>query len=193
MAKKITERRTTGWTFVCYLESMPEDWEERLDRLHVPMAYIIHDEDLGQEGFKKPHVHVLVKYDSVKAFDQVKSDFEFTGTKYFEPVRSFNTMTRYLIHLDHPEKHQYEKEDVKTLAGLGLDFSHKLTPDEQIDVMIEMTEFVEDNEIHNYSALWTYAVRNRRDWVQMLSTKASYTINNFIRSRNFAQGVVSES
>lgn len=33
-----SERRTTAWTFVCYPESMPEDWEQRMRALHVPLG-----------------------------------------------------------------------------------------------------------------------------------------------------------
>lgn len=186
---KNTERRTTGWTFVFYPEDMEGiNWENEFDKLHVPMAYILHDKDLSLEEYKKAHVHVLVKYESVKALDQVKKDFEFTGARIFQPVRSFNTMTRYLIHADHPEKHQYEREEVKVLGGLSLDFAKRLTPDEQIDCMIEMTQFIEDNDIKTYSSLWVYAVMKRRDWVMILSTKSSYAINNYIRSRNYALG-----
>ena len=67
------------------------------------------------------------------------SDFEFTGIRFIEQVRSFNAMTRYLCHMDDPEKAQYEPGEVVTCSGLSLDFSRHLSPDEQLDLLQDIT------------------------------------------------------
>lgn len=182
-----SQRRTTSWTFTCYPESMPDDWEERMRSLHVPLAYILHDKDKANGLPVKPHVHVLVKYESVKAREQVLGDFEFTGVRFVEQVRSFNAMTRYLCHLDDDDKHRYDPEDVTACSGLSLDFSRHISPDEQLDALQEMTEFCEDNDIREYSDLWNYAARNNRVWLSLLTGKASYAMNQYIRSRGFSR------
>lgn len=182
-----SERRTTAWTFVCYPESMPEDWESRMRALHVPLAYVLHDRDREGGLPVKPHVHVLVRYESVKARDQVVSDFEFTGIRFIEQVRSFNAMTRYLCHMDDPDKVRYDPSEVVACSGLSLDFSRHLSPDEQLDLLQEITAWVEDNDVREYSTLWSYAAAHERTWMQVLTGKASHAMTTYIRSRTYGK------
>lgn len=181
-------RRTTGWTFVCYPDSMPEDWEERLRSLHVPLAYILHDRDKAHGVKVKPHVHVLVKYDSVKALDQVRQDFDFTGIRYMEQVRSFNTMTCYLCHLDDEDKAQYKPEDVIAVSGLSLDFSRHLSPDEQLDALQELFSFIEDNDIRDYSMMVNIAINEgQRIWLSLLTGKYAPSVTHYLKSRSYRE------
>lgn len=182
-----SERRTTAWTFVCYPESMPQDWERRLRDLHVPLAYVLHDRDRENGLPVKPHVHVLMRYESVKARDQVLDDIGFTCIRFVEQVRSFNAMTRYLCHLDDEDKARYDPSEVVSVSGLSLDFSRHLSPDEQLDVLQEITAFVEDNDIREYSTLWSYAAAHERTWMQVLTGKASHAMTQYIRSRAFSK------
>lgn len=180
-----SQRRTTSWTFVCYPESLPADYERRFANMHIPLAYILHSMDTEPCGTRiKDHIHVLLKYDSVKAYDQVADDFEWTGITFIEPVRSFHAMTRYLVHLDDPDKYQYSQDSVKSVSGLALDFSRHFTPDEQVTMMQEITAFIEDNDVTSFEALWSYCARHERNWLSLLMNKTSYSVNQFIKSRN---------
>lgn len=187
MAKYDPSKRKPCWTFVCYPESLPEGWERMLADLHVPCAYILHDSDVGEDGEpKKPHYHVIAKYESVKALDQVREDFAFTGIEFFEPVRSYRTMCRYLCHLDEPDKHQYPTDAVVAVSGISLDFSRKFARSEELALLSDMTAFVEDNDINEFAALWNYAARSNSDWLLILSSKSAYGISQYIRSRRCA-------
>lgn len=180
------ERRTTAWTFVCYPESLPYDYEKRFRDMHISLAYIMHTMDTSADGIRvKDHIHVLIRYDSVKAYDQVAHDFAWTGIQYFEPVRSFHTMTRYLVHMDDPDKYQYSTDSVVVCGGLSLDFSRHFSPDEQMQMLEEITEWVEDNDVCDFSVLWNYCAKNNRPWLQLIMTKASYSINQYLRSRSY--------
>lgn len=188
MAKYDPSKRKPCWTFVCYPESLPDNWEQKLGDVHVPCCYILHDKDTEEDGtLKKPHYHVIAKYDSVKALDQVREDFAFTGIEFFEPVRSFRTMCRYLCHLDEEGKHQYPVDDVKCVSGMSPDFSRKLTKTDELKALQDMTQLVEDNDINEFAALWNYAVKNEPDWLAILSSRASYGVSQYIRSRRCAE------
>ena len=71
--KKEKETRTRSWTFVLYPESAPPDWRDRLDDFHIEWVESpLHDRDINGDGQpKKPHIHVLLSFGSVKSYDQV--------------------------------------------------------------------------------------------------------------------------
>lgn len=185
--------RSTTWNFVFYLDSahLSSGWRDEMESLHVPLAYIVHDRDDA-----KPHAHVLVRYDSLKSLDQVRSDFAFTGVEYFEVTRSYRGMCRYLIHLDplsgkekYTEKFQYSRSEIVELSGIALDFSRKITRDEERRALSEITDFINDNDIREFSTIWNYVSRHYEKypvWFDLLSGRAAYSVNQFIRSRAFS-------
>lgn len=185
--------RSTTWNFVFYLGSkhLSPEWRDEMEALHTPLAYIVHDRDDA-----KPHVHCLVRYDSLKSLDQVRQDFAFTGVEYFEVTRSYRGMCRYLIHLDplsgkeqYTEKFRYQRSDIVELAGISLDFSKKVTKDEERRALSEITDFVNENDLTEFSQLWNYVAKNYEQhpiWFDLLSGKAAYSVSQFIRSRAFS-------
>lgn len=180
--------RSTTWTFVCWPESLPEGWQALMADLHVPVAFILHDSDTLSDSDEdaKPHVHVLVRYDSLKSLEQVRADFAFTGIEYIEPVRSFKSMCRYLVHMDDPDKHQYSKDDITALSGISLDFSRKYSRDEELSVVSDITAFIEDNDVTEFAVVWVYASNHEPRWLDILAGKSSYGISQYIRSRSFS-------
>ena len=66
--------RTRNWTCVVYPESAPNNWRDFIDELHIEWVESpLHDRDFNADGEpKKPHWHVILLYDCVKTFEQVK-------------------------------------------------------------------------------------------------------------------------
>ena len=119
MADKLGRDRTRNFATVVYPESAPEDWMELLTQQFVP-AFIspLHDQDLDPTGDpKKPHYHVIIKFDNVKTLTQAKEVVDVIGGVGCEPVKSLRAYTRYLCHLDNPEKARYSMDDVRQLGG----------------------------------------------------------------------------
>ena len=184
--------RSTTWNFVFYLDSklLSPDWRDQMEALHTPIAYIVHDRDDA-----KPHVHCIVRYDSLKSKEQVQADFAFTGVEYFEQTRSYRGMCRYLIHLDplsgkeqHTEKYRYDRSEIVELSGIALDMTRKVTREEERNALGELTAFVEDNDIREFSVLWEYCAAHREEhgvWLDLLCGKAAYAVTQYIRSRRF--------
>lgn len=120
------EKRTRNWATIIYPRmkegeetTTPDNWCEILEQLAVKAVVSpVHDKDLKEDGeYKKAHRHVVIAFDGVKTEKQAKEIFEKIGGVGAEPVNSLYSMTRYLTHMDNPEKAQYSSLDVLTFGG----------------------------------------------------------------------------
>lgn len=69
----------------------------------------LHDKDINPDGTqKKTHYHIIMRFEGTKDFAVVAKDLGIPENS-IEKSKSFKYGVRYLIHLDSPEKHQYEK------------------------------------------------------------------------------------
>ena len=100
-----------NWAFVMYPESMPEDWFDRLQMTGLPFAISpLHDKDKNPTGEeKKPHYHVICYYENSTTQKSVK-ELVCNLVNATIPIKleSMSGMYRYHIHMDNPEKHQYD-------------------------------------------------------------------------------------
>ncbi|HHW9824865.1 TPA: replication protein [Staphylococcus aureus] len=146
MTKKITKAR--NFTFIIYPESIPEDWELRLEKIDVPMAISpLHDKDeterkfedlteeeqeiinTGGKVYKKAHYHVLyiaknpVTSDSVR--NKIKRALGNKSISHIEIVDGIESVYKYLTHESKEaikkNKHKYDKEDIIHLNDFDID------------------------------------------------------------------------
>ena len=72
----MAKEKSRYFTFLLYPESIPSDWEMKLELLSVPMAISpIHDKDLSTvEGqkYKKAHYHVVYVAKNPVTVDSVR-------------------------------------------------------------------------------------------------------------------------
>lgn len=120
------EKRTRNWATIIYPRTeegqettCPDNWAEILSELAVKCAVSpLHDKDVLPTGeMKKAHRHVVIAFDGVKTERQAREVFDKIGGVGAEPVQSLWAYTRYLTHLDNPEKAQYSSLDVLTFGG----------------------------------------------------------------------------
>ena len=121
--------RSSNWLFCVYPESLPDDWQDYLISTHVQTCVSpLHDRDINPTGEpKKPHYHVLVRFESLKSEEQVISLYSYlNGTK---PIvcQSVRGSVRYFCHLDNPEKYQYDVNDIKTFNSFDVSEVNKPT------------------------------------------------------------------
>ena len=116
--KKKDERKRNYATLV-YPDSAPENWQEILSELKIPVFISpLHDKDVNADGKpKKPHYHVQFIFDGKKSDDQFKEIIAKFGGVGVEDVQSLRGYARYLCHLDNPDKAQYNTSMVKALGG----------------------------------------------------------------------------
>lgn len=173
------------WATVGYPESLPDNWIEKLRETGLSVAISpLHNKDINPTGeIKKEHYHVIFAYEGPTTYNNVKNlceEFNMTIPIKLESIRG---MYRYHLHLDNPEKYQYDDRDRILLNGFDSNAVNELTKTEVNKLVREILTFVIDNDIIEYSDLLQTLLDN--DELQMLDVATNKTIlfDGFIRSR----------
>lgn len=185
-----TKGRTRNYATVVYPESAPDDWQEVLSESFVP-AFIspLHDKDVNPTGEpKKPHYHVLIMFDSVKTMEQAKEIFDKIGGVGCEKVNSIRGYSRYLCHLDNPEKAQYDQSDVRSMCGADYINTIGLVTD-KYKAIREMMEFISEKDIYAYSDLLEYCAAERFDWFRVLCDNGTVVVKEYLKSRSWKKNI----
>ena len=122
------------FTFLLYPESIPNDWEMRLESIGVPIAISpLHDKDKsdveGQE-YKKAHYHVIYVAKNPVTADSVRFKIKgLLGDKSVALVKiivtSIENMYLYLTHESKDalakSKYKYSRKDIKLINNFDID------------------------------------------------------------------------
>lgn len=187
--KKSSTRRTRNYATVVYPDSAPEDWQEILSQQFIP-AFIspLHDKDVNPTGeLKKPHWHVIIMFDSVKTMEQAREVFNLINGVGCERIQSIRGYSRYLCHLDNPDKAQYNQDDVRSLCGADYPSVIGLSIDKYKSIG-EMIDYCKDNDIYSYSVLLEYCKNERFDWFRVLCDNGTVVIKEYLKSRSWTIG-----
>lgn len=183
--KKANDNRTRQFAFMIYEDSANENWRELLKDSHV-QGFIspIHDKDTNPDGqIKKPHYHVIVMYDGKKSLEQFQRLMTSVGCAngHLEEIQSPRGYSRYLCHMDHPEKHQYNPSDVICLGGTDY-FAYCQTTTDKYKIISQMIAFCVINNICSYAQLLIYAKDHRQDWFRILCDNGTYVMRELVKS-----------
>ena len=184
--------RTKNFATVVYPESCPENWLEVLGELLIPcFVSPLHDKDFNPNGEpKKPHFHVLFRFDGVKTLEQVKEILPKIGGVGCEPVNSIRGYARYLCHLDNPEKAQYDTAKVRCFCGADYIDTVNLITD-KYKVITEILDYCDQNKIYSYRNLVQYCRVNRPEWFRVLCDNGSYVVLEYLKSAQWTdQGLI---
>ena len=105
--------RSCNWVGIWYPDD-PTHFNamERLQQEGYSFAGILHDRDVDENGeLKKPHWHVVISFRYQKTATAVAKLFGI-APNYVQPASSKVGALRYLLHLDDPDKFQYEHSEV---------------------------------------------------------------------------------
>lgn len=135
-AEELRKIRRKYWTFVVWpeledydMKSDADRWKfrkklsDQLGQMVIPsLISPIHDRDVKEDGtIAKPHCHVISLWESPIRYNLVLSIIQngsgLVNVKYVQPVANLRAMMRYLIHLDNPEKQQYDPTEVISVSG----------------------------------------------------------------------------
>ena len=178
--------RTRNYACVIYPDSAPEDWKSTISESKVSLFISpLHDKDINPDNTpKKAHYHVIAMFDSVKTKEQAEAFFKSFGGVGCEVINSVRGYSRYLCHLDNPEKAQYSVDDVVSFGGA--DYMHAIgTQADKAKSIREMIAFIEQNDVICFADLLTYASINRSDWFDTLINSGAYVVKEFIKSRTW--------
>ena len=173
-----------NWACVVYPDSAPSNWREILYN-HRCIGFIspFHEFDINPDGEpKKPHYHVQVMFEGNKSFDQMKELFESFGGVGAERIDSLRGYTRYLCHLDNPEKYQYDLDDVVSFGGADL-YAIINTSSSKYNAIREMMFFVNENVITSYAELLEYASVHRYEWFRALCDNSTVVMTQYIKTK----------
>lgn len=187
-------QRYRSYNWVMYTESLPPNWMDLLDSLHVPIICALHDKDKWTDAdeekneehkageLKKEHIHGMALFDGKKSLQQMLKMLEPLGVTYCEPTHNVQSFTRYLLHMDNPEKAQYSKDNIFTFGGAVPDFSRTIPNSEVQAIMGQMCDFIRDKGVTEFYELWCYARDAEPDWFTVLNNGKAYVVNQAIRS-----------
>lgn len=182
MSKNIKARY---WASVGYPESLPENWKEKLRETGLQVAISpLHDKDLNPDGEeKKIHYHFIFAYEGPTTYNNVKNlcdEFNMTIPIKLESIRG---MYRYHIHLDNPEKYQYDDRDRTLLNGFDSNSVNELTKIEVNKIVKQILTFVIENDIIEYSDLLQILLESDETNMLDVATNKTLLFDGFIRSR----------
>lgn len=175
--------RYRNFATVVYPESAPENWKSILAQQFVP-AFIspLHDKDVDPLNQpKKAHHHVMLMFDGKKSEAQVREVFSRIGGVGLEVVKSMRGYSRYLCHLDNPEKAQYNPEDVTALCGADYNHTIGLVTD-KYKAIREMIDWCRENNVVAYCDLLVYAMNERQEWFRVLCDNGTYVMKEYLKS-----------
>lgn len=180
-------QKSKNWIFELYPDSMNPNWKKIVEEeLCVPMAVSpLHDKDVNDDGTpKKPHYHVLVMYDGNTTYNNVKKNIcdRLNATI---PLVCLSTRGsyRYHLHLDNPEKYQYDDRERLLLCGFDVKQCNALTQTQIIQYLKEIHKFINDNDIVEYEDLCTTLLVE--DMTNMYEVAITHTmfLNTLISSK----------
>lgn len=187
MARKVS--RCRSWQFVFYPESCPSNWFEILDSFHMCFAVSpLHEFDVDENGeLKKPHYHCILNFDDVKSFEQIKAISDLLCSPFPVPCIHLGGSVRYLIHMNNPEKYQYNASDI-TVGG-GFNVRRYLdNEDNKKAILYEIYEFIKGSDYTEFYQLTDYAFVNRPDWFDVLLSGYTLFFTNVLKSRRWGLG-----
>lgn len=172
------------WGFVGYPDSLPTDWLEKLQQTGLQIAISpLHDKDLDPTGEpKKPHYHIMIIYDGPTTYNHVLELTKSLNCTIPIKLESARGMYRYHIHIDNPEKHQYDDRDRILLNGFDVSSCSQLTHNEVLKIKRLVLDIIKDNMITEYSDLCD--MLHQTDSIQMLDVVTSNTVffNTYLTS-----------
>lgn len=192
--KSSVSKRYRNFATVVYPDSAPSDWQRILaDQLVPSFISPLHDSDVNPTGeVKKSHFHVIIFFEGAKSVDQAKEVFDLIGGVGCEVVKSLRAYSRYLCHLDNPDKAQYAVEDVKSLSGADYMGVIGLAIDKYKSIG-EMIDFCVSEGVISYSDLLMYARLNRFDWFRILCDCGTLVMKEFLKSRSWTLANVKDA
>lgn len=142
--------------FIVYPESAPSDWREQLRRSHG--AFAISPLHAPDDECTKPHHHVVYKHANTVQLSGMKKAIpaDVPANGHVELCLHPRNYQRYLVHLDDPDKEQWQgdpRELIETLGGFPLDLTRDFSQAERAEQRRKVFDCIRDNGLFEYADL----------------------------------------
>lgn len=182
VAKKIEQTKGRDWTIIVYVDSAPSDWRSVLDDTHLRWVESpLHDKDVNEDGtLKKAHWHVLISFEGPTTINTVKKLVEPLNAPEARKVGSARGLVRYMIHMDNPEKYQYDKSDIIGHNGADVESYFELTATNKLMLMKDMVTYIYKNEVDNYGDFLMTCIEESDEWFDIAVNSNTLALNKMI-------------
>lgn len=152
------KKKTSGiwFGFIMYPTDDDPDGRKRIHKLRLLGLELaispLHDKDKNSKGEKKKaHWHGIAKSPVKIGYKDMNETIrDITGGPYIAKIMSLKGAYEYFIHLNHPEKYQYDKEEIQTYNG----FTIEPNAHERKELLASiLTEITENKDLDSYSKL----------------------------------------
>lgn len=178
-------KRSNKWAFLIYEDSVPSNYLEILEELHIPFVLSPwHNMDIIKETgeYKKSHKHGALFFDSLKSYNQVSELLieKLNTPPKVEVVMSPKGMYEYFTHAENPEKTLYNVEDIE--SGCGFELDKFLAEQNSDEFLNEIIDIIENYDFTEFEDLVRYA-RNNNSVLLSLIIDKTYFFSKFLDSR----------
>lgn len=168
----MAKEKARYFTFLLYPESIPNDWELKLETLGVPIAVSpLHDKDKSNvEGqkYKKPHYHVIYIAKNPVTADSVRKKIKLLlGEKSLAMVQIALNVENTYLYLTHEskdaiakKKHVYDKADIKLINNFDIDRYVTLDVEEKAELFNVVVSLVRAYTLQNIFDLYDFIDEN---------------------------------
>lgn len=184
-SKNNSNVRTRNWTIIIYPDSAPENWRDIIDEEHIEWVESpLHEKDINPDGTpKKAHYHILLLFGGVKSYEQVLDFIQPLNCPIPKRVHNARALVRYMAHLDHPDKEQYNVSKIVAHGGVDIYELLKANSSEKYTIIKEMITFIKDYNIDEFQDLVDYAIENHYDdWFPIIADSSTILLNQYIKS-----------
>lgn len=147
----MSDLRARNWVAVLFTDSLAKDWISQLEQLAIP-AFVspLHAAD---DIDVKAHYHIMFMYDNATTYSNVMDDFNRLGiVNTCKNVRSVVGMSRYIRHLDQPDKEQFSEEQ-PVLCFCGADYSEIISlPKDHVMNIYRIFDMIDKCRIMSFKA-----------------------------------------
>lgn len=170
-------KRTRVWTCIVYPDSAPGNWVEKLRAENIPFCISpMHTKTENDEEIK-PHYHVVFKFSGPKTYESVQYLQQITNGTALQRCMDIRAYCRYLIHLDNPEKEQFNRDPKQIERYNGFSFGTFFEQDsfDAEENLSELFMFIADNGVTEYATLVNVLIEGGYQHFFNLATK-KYTL-----------------
>ena len=179
-------RRARAWTAIVYADSAEHDWYRKLEDMIIEcLISPYHDKDINPSGeSKKPHWHVVISFKNPTSFAKAKEIFDEIGAVVPPEaqcrVKDFRQMARYLCHMDQPDKHQYNLNDVRSIGAIDYQ-SLVMSASDEDSMLDDIFETMDEYFLTTYPAVVRWCKEHRPEWKVLVYRKYTRQISEYAK------------
>lgn len=177
-------KRGRNWALVLYPDSLPENWKDIL--ICEPVALSpLHDKDVNADGeMKKAHYHAVFSYKGNKSFEQIDEIARLLHAPVPQRVSSLVGAVRYLVHMDNPEKYQYDSKNIIAFGGFDVESCMAMSTGDKRQMLREMVAYIRREDIEHLVDFTDYCMSDDAPlgWFELLTERNTLFIKEYIKS-----------